>query len=101
MVLSIAIVGAGPAGLCLAILQRNLPKEFKIHVYEGEASSSARSQDGSLDLHVGTGQRAIAAGLTEAFHAKIQHGADATSILNHNGFVLYEDEGGGGKARPE
>ncbi|KAJ3379453.1 hypothetical protein HDU84_006645, partial [Entophlyctis sp. JEL0112] len=101
MAFHVAVIGAGPSGLCLArILQLN---GVSVTVYEGEESRSARSQGGALDMHVETGQRAIAvAGLTAEFRAKVQLGLDAMQILDAtDGAVLFEDAGDGGKARPE
>ncbi len=46
---SVAIVGAGPAGLTLArLLQR---RGVSVRVFEGDATQAARRQGGSLDLH--------------------------------------------------
>ncbi|KAJ3346216.1 hypothetical protein HDU83_003283, partial [Entophlyctis luteolus] len=101
MAFHIAVIGAGPSGLCLArILQLN---GVSVTVYEGEESRNARSQGGALDMHVETGQRAIAvAGLTAEFRAKLEPGLDAMQILDAaDGAVLFEDAGDGGKARPE
>jgi 2-polyprenyl-6-methoxyphenol hydroxylase-like FAD-dependent oxidoreductase len=53
----IVIVGAGPGGLTLArILQL---KGVEIKVYERESSIDARSQGGTLDLHIESGQYAL------------------------------------------
>ena len=49
----IIIIGAGPGGLTLArILQL---KGIEVNVYERETSIDARSQGGTLNLHVGSG----------------------------------------------
>ncbi|KAJ3075976.1 hypothetical protein HDU98_006287 [Podochytrium sp. JEL0797] len=97
---TVAIIGGGPAGLCAArILHQH---GIRVTVYEGESSRTARSQGGSLDLHAATGQRALAeANLTQKFKAKVQTGADAVAIMDHEGTVLYSDNGDGDKARPE
>jgi 2-polyprenyl-6-methoxyphenol hydroxylase-like FAD-dependent oxidoreductase len=64
----IAIVGAGLGGLVLArILRRH---GVASTVYELDAGPDARRQGGLLDLHVGSGQRALHdAGLLEQFRA--------------------------------
>jgi 2-polyprenyl-6-methoxyphenol hydroxylase-like FAD-dependent oxidoreductase len=64
--IQIAIVGAGPGGLTLARILHlhGIPAT----VFEREAFPTARSQDGSLDMHADTGQFAIqCAGLTTEF----------------------------------
>jgi len=60
--ITVAVLGAGPAGLILArILQRN---GVNCIVYEKESSKESRDQGGTLDLHPQTGQKAlISAGL--------------------------------------
>jgi len=53
----IAIAGAGPGGATLARLLQM--RGFTVKVFERDASRSARSQGGSLDLRPDSGQRAI------------------------------------------
>lgn len=69
---SIAIIGAGPAGLTAAnVLHRH---HWRCKVFEADASASARDQGGTLDLHAGEGQRALeTAGLLEQFIAMARH----------------------------
>ena len=104
----IAIIGGGPAGLCLArILQQQLaakqdaPVKVNVTVYDADASRTARPQGGSLDLHVSTGQRALRqAGVYDAFVSKIQPGADGMTVMDAtNAHVCYHDNGGW--SRPE
>ena len=53
----IAIVGAGPGGLTLARIFQL--KGIEVKVYEWETSIDVRSQEGTLDLHVESGQYAL------------------------------------------
>jgi len=72
---TIAIIGAGPAGLTLARLL-SLQQNFKVTVFEQDASASSRTtKGGSLDLHGDTGMAALReAGLVEEFlqHARYE-----------------------------
>lgn len=62
MVLSIAIVGGGPAGLTLARLLQVSAVKLDVAVYEHDASPTSRiRQGGTLDLHPAGGLKAIEA----------------------------------------
>ena len=86
----IVIVGAGPGGLTLArILQL---KGVEVKVYERENSIDARSQGGTLDLHVESGQYALrTAELFNKFQALCRPEGQDTRIINKSGTVHYEE----------
>ncbi|ENH66720.1 hypothetical protein FOC1_g10007367 [Fusarium oxysporum f. sp. cubense race 1] len=94
----IAIVGGGPAGLALAaILEKN---NIDYIVYE-RSSEQSQPRGGCLDLHVGSGQRAMhEAGVYDEFKKNSRDG-DATIHL------LYDHQGnkllafGEGRDAPE
>ncbi|KAJ9149939.1 Monooxygenase [Pleurostoma richardsiae] len=94
----IAIVGGGPAGLALAaILERN---NMDYVVYERSVENS-HPHGGCLDLHVGSGQRAMQeAGVFDEFKKSSRDG-DATIHLlyNHEGDKLLS--WGEGRDAPE
>ena len=84
---SVAIVGGGPGGATLA---RLLQKQgLKAHVFERDASATARPQGGSLDLRADSGQRAVnAAGLTAEFAAVSREDAKAFRMLDAHGIEV-------------
>ncbi|MGK5737469.1 FAD-dependent oxidoreductase [Micromonospora sp. URMC 103] len=87
MTMRIAIAGGGLGGLTLArILHRH---GIGAVVYEREASRSARSQGGSLDLHPESGQRALAAaGLAGRFRSEARPEGEEHRILDPAGRTL-------------
>lgn len=97
----IAIVGAGLGGLVLArILRRH---GIASTVYELDAGPDARRQGGLLDLHVGSGQRALHdAGLLEQFRANTLPQGEHVRVMDKAGTVFIDrgPEGGEG-LRPE
>ena len=98
----IAIAGGGLGGLTLArILHRH---GFDAVVYEREASRSARSQGGSLDLHPESGQEALAAaGLAARFRAEARPEGEEHRILDPAGRTLvhHRPPPGSFAGRPE
>ena len=86
----VAIVGAGPGGLTLArILQL---KGVEVKVYERETSIDVRSQGGTLDLHVESGQYALqTAELFDKFQVLCRPEGQDTRIIDKSGVVHYEE----------
>lgn len=99
---SIAIIGAGPAGLTLANLLHRA--NWQVTVFESDAAPDARDQGGTLDLHVDSGQLALKkAGLLEAFLSVARHEDQEQRVVDYaTGELLREDipESGTGD-RPE
>jgi 2-polyprenyl-6-methoxyphenol hydroxylase-like FAD-dependent oxidoreductase len=87
MMMRIAIAGGGLGGLMLARI-------LHLHgigavVYEREASRSARSQGGMLDLHPESGQRALEeAGLSGRFRSEARPEGEEHRILDPAGRTL-------------
>ena len=84
---TIAIIGAGPVALTLANILQNNNIPFTIY----EASSSIRTQGGSLDLHPSSGQLALKeAGLWDAFTQLARPESDVQKIVALDGEVLWD-----------
>ncbi|MEV4628869.1 NAD(P)/FAD-dependent oxidoreductase [Micromonospora sp. NPDC049523] len=102
MEMRIAIAGGGLGGLTLArILHRH---GIDAVVYEREASRSARSQGGMLDLHPESGQQALAdAGLTTRFRSQARPEGEEHRILDPSGRTLvhHKPQPGSFSGRPE
>ncbi|MEU5535835.1 NAD(P)/FAD-dependent oxidoreductase [Streptomyces sp. NPDC020362] len=96
----VAIVGAGLGGLTLA-------RVLHVHgiaaaVFDLDASPSARTQGGMLDIHDDSGQEALrAAGLHEEFMARVLPGGQALRVLGQDGAVRLEESDDGTGGRPE
>jgi 2-polyprenyl-6-methoxyphenol hydroxylase-like FAD-dependent oxidoreductase len=89
--MTITIVGAGLGGLALArVLKVN---GIGAVVYEREPSRDARGQGGMLDLHAGTGQRAMReAGLIDQFHAIARPEGQDLRLLEPDGTLLLQED---------
>ncbi|MCJ1439949.1 MAG: hypothetical protein MMC23_000430 [Stictis urceolatum] len=86
----IAILGAGPSGLTLALLLSQ--SSIRTQVFDADASPAARNQGGTLDLDPSDGQRALAAvGLTAEFQALSRTEGQARRQLDAQGKVLWDD----------
>ncbi|MFJ6166911.1 FAD-dependent oxidoreductase [Micromonospora orduensis] len=98
----IAIAGGGVGGLTLArVLHRH---GIDSVVYERDASRSARSQGGMLDLHPESGQRALAeAGLADRFRSQARPEGEEHRIVDPGGRILvhHEPQPGSFSGRPE
>lgn len=95
MPLKIAIIGAGPAGCTLARLLQASDQHDNIEVaiFEGEGSLNFRSQGGTLDLHVKTGQAALrAGGLFDEFLKYARYDGEAMKFADKN-LLVYVSQG--------
>ncbi|MFE5401928.1 FAD-dependent oxidoreductase [Streptomyces sp. NPDC056580] len=96
----VAVVGAGLGGLALA-------RVLHVHgveaaVFDADASPAARTQGGMLDIHDDSGQEALrAAGLHEAFLARVHPGGQALRVLDRDGAVHLAESDDGTGGRPE
>lgn len=97
--LRIAIIGAGPSGLTLAlILHRN---GITATVFEREEHALARPQGGTLDLHVESGQLALRrAGLEKEFLRIARYEDQGSRLYDKDGKLVMADDDDSGD-RPE
>lgn len=106
MVYKIAIIGAGPAGCMLARLLLQVDQGITVTIFESEAHLDFRSQGGTLDLHVKTGQAALrAAGLFDEFLKYARYDGEAMKFADKNLLCYVKTSGGKpgskGTGRPE
>jgi 2-polyprenyl-6-methoxyphenol hydroxylase-like FAD-dependent oxidoreductase len=86
----LAIIGAGPAGLTLALIlaKHNIP----FVVYEASKTPLERSTGGTLDLHEDSGQFALReAGIYDAFLKLARYGGEDYKLLDKHGNVWVDE----------
>lgn len=90
----IVIIGGGPGGLMLARLLQI--KGADVKVYERDYSREARVQGAIVDLHFGSGLKAIEeAGLLDTFKSQYMQGADRYRILDKHANIRYDEHNEG------
>jgi 2-polyprenyl-6-methoxyphenol hydroxylase-like FAD-dependent oxidoreductase len=92
---SIAIIGAGPAGLTLALLLNRRSLQPTIFEYRSKTTEAEFSEPcGVLDLHDESGQAALKeGGLYDEFLQLTGECSEAQRVCDIDGNVLYADEG--------
>ncbi|KAF2815109.1 FAD/NAD(P)-binding domain-containing protein [Mytilinidion resinicola] len=95
--LTVAIMGAGPAGLTLASLLRAQSIPYTIF----DLSSTVSTAGGTLDLHPSAGQAALrAANLWTPFVKHARPESDVMKIVSPAGVVLWDENKGGADEQP-
>ena len=96
----VTIVGAGLGGLLLARLL--VIDGVAVTIFEQDASSSARLQGGTLDIHADSGQHALRkAGLLDAFDRAARFAHQGMRVFEKDGRLVFASEGDTGRSRPE
>eukprot|EP01117_Protostelium_nocturnum_P016898 TRINITY_DN6774_c0_g1_i1.p1 TRINITY_DN6774_c0_g1~~TRINITY_DN6774_c0_g1_i1.p1 ORF type:complete len:475 (-),score=102.44 TRINITY_DN6774_c0_g1_i1:82-1380(-) len=106
---SIAIVGAGPAGLTLARLIQQSEIDVKVTLFEKDASPSSRfNQGGTLDLHPETGLLALKkCGILDQASPHLRYEGEELYIADKNATAIVHMKeqssvlDDGSSARPE
>ncbi|WP_288374025.1 NAD(P)/FAD-dependent oxidoreductase [Chryseobacterium culicis] len=85
----VAIIGAGPVGLTMAILLQQ--KGVEVNVYERDLNAQTRVWGGTLDLHKESGQKAMKkAGLLDQYYATAL--PMGIKIADEQGNILFTKE---------
>ncbi|KIW68380.1 hypothetical protein PV04_04333 [Phialophora macrospora] len=101
MPFSLAIIGAGPAGLTLARLLQVSKLDISITIFEHDASPTARLfQGGTLDLHTDTGLAALKkCGLWDEAVKHLRYDGEELTIADKNDTSILHMTGGGSKIK--
>jgi 2-polyprenyl-6-methoxyphenol hydroxylase-like FAD-dependent oxidoreductase len=91
----IAIIGAGPSGLTLAVLLHKRSIPFAVYDLRPEPTPASLSAvSGMLDLHVESGLAALkACGLYDSFLPLTHECGQAMRVMDADGVITYSDEG--------
>jgi 2-polyprenyl-6-methoxyphenol hydroxylase-like FAD-dependent oxidoreductase len=101
-VTTLAVIGAGPAGLTLARVLQRLDAPYDVVVLDRDHGPDDRPQGGTLDMHAGSGQTALErAGLLDAFHAVARPEGQDMRLLAHTGETLISHVAGPEEVAPE
>ncbi|RXM38352.1 tetracycline resistance protein [Chryseobacterium sp. CH21] len=85
----VAIIGAGPVGLTMAVLLQQ--KGVEVNVYERDLNAQTRVWGGTLDLHKESGQKAMKkTGLLDQYYAKAL--PMGIKIADEQGNILFTKE---------
>ncbi|KAM0245556.1 hypothetical protein ACHAP5_005364 [Fusarium lateritium] len=98
----IAIIGGGPGGLTLARLLETASINYVVFERDASPTSTLRSQGGTLDIHEGTGQKALRrAGLHDQFKSLARCDATTMTVMDSRGEVCVSFGDDNGDERPE